>query len=157
MATRPHLRTWNGNHGKRLPIAHYECGYPIHVIVCTRARRAAFLASELATATFDLIVSSPCTMAACLMPDHLHWLVMAENEPFSALVGRFKSVSTRIAWRYGHDGKLWQRSYFDHVVRRSESCRRVAQYIVENPVRAGLVADWCEYPHSVLFEERCPF
>jgi REP element-mobilizing transposase RayT len=156
MVTRTCLRTWHGNHGKRLPRVCYEGGHPIHVIVCTRDRRPVFLAKDFATVTFELIASNPVTIAASLMPDHLHWLMAAEEESFSSLIGRFKSVSTRIAWCHGHDGKLWQRSYFDHIVRSSESCRRVAQYIVENPVRAGLVADWHEYPHSVFFEERCP-
>ncbi len=42
--------------------------------------------------------------------------------------------------------KVWQRSFFDHALRDEESLEAVARYIVSNPVRAGLVEDWRDYP-----------
>ncbi len=44
--------------------------------------------------------------------------------------------------------KLWQRSYYDHVVRRAESLEEICKYILENPVRKGLVENYREYPYS---------
>jgi hypothetical protein len=40
---------------------------------------------------------------------------------------------------------LWQREFFDHVLRSQESYDVKQQYVMENPVRAGLVQrpeDW---------------
>ena len=44
--------------------------------------------------------------------------------------------------------KLWQRYGFEHVLRDDELVLVVAKYILQNPVRAGLVVDPRDYPHS---------
>jgi hypothetical protein len=33
------------------------------------------------------------------------------------------------------NGRLWQRSYFEHVIRNEESLNRIRQYILDNPAR----------------------
>lgn len=43
---------------------------------------------------------------------------------------------------------IWQAGYFEHVLREDEDTRRVAGYILANPVRAGLVANPEDYPFS---------
>ncbi len=43
---------------------------------------------------------------------------------------------------------IWQAGYFEHVLREDEDTRRVAAYILDNPVRAGLAATPAEYPFS---------
>jgi len=35
-------------------------------------------------------------------------------------------------------GALWQREYYDHLIRDGSQLRRAIQYTAENPVRAGL-------------------
>lgn len=58
-------------------------------------------------------------------------------------------------WRVNGDGQsLWQRSYFDHRIRSSESFHEKCAYVIENPVRAGLVKDASEYPWSGSFAQR---
>jgi putative transposase len=87
---------------------------------------------------------SRCALYAyCLMPDHLHFLAAPASEDASVLdlLRRFKGISTRIAWRFGCTGRLWQPRYYDRVLRRDEAVERVAEYIIHNPVRAGLVAE----------------
>ena len=42
--------------------------------------------------------------------------------------------------------QVWQASYWDHIVRREEGLYKVLQYILMNPVRAGLVEDWWTFP-----------
>ena len=41
---------------------------------------------------------------------------------------------------------LWQRSYYDHVLRRPEELQPALEYILANPVRAGLVEEPGAYP-----------
>lgn len=43
---------------------------------------------------------------------------------------------------------MWQSGYYDHVLRNDEGSLGVMRYILENPVRAGLVAEVQEYPYS---------
>ena len=45
--------------------------------------------------------------------------------------------------------KLWQRGFYEHIIRKEENIADVAEYILNNPVRQGLVQDgeyyeWCE-------------
>jgi hypothetical protein len=42
-------------------------------------------------------------------------------------------------------GKVWQDESFDHVLRGDESLSSRTKYVLENPVRAGLVKDSGEY------------
>ena len=42
-------------------------------------------------------------------------------------------------------GQAWQRESFDRVLRREESTRAKVEYMILNPVRAGLVQSALEY------------
>ena len=77
----------------------------------------------------------------CLMPDHLHFLIRPRREGVSVLkfTDQFKGKTTNRSWRLGWGGKLWQQRYYDHIIRRDESLRAIAEYILANPVRASLV------------------
>jgi hypothetical protein len=48
----------------------------------------------------------------------------------------------------GFPSSLWHKSYHDHVVRSEEDLLQIAEYILGNPVRAGLVESAAEYPFS---------
>ena len=68
-----------------------------------------------------------------LMPDHLHALVGLPGEvELATLIGDYKRY---IASR---TGVKWQRNFFDHRLRKDESIREKGDYILMNPVRAGL-------------------
>jgi len=79
--------------------------------------------------------------AYCLMPDHLHVLIGPKEAGrwMLTFVDQFKGKSTRVSWAQGWRGKLWQPRSYDHLVRRSETLRAIAEYIIDNPVRKGLV------------------
>jgi putative transposase len=83
----------------------------------------------------------------CLMPDHLHFLVSPRQDGISALTftDQFKGMATNCSWTVGWRGKLWQPRYFDHIVRTEEDLWAIDDYILNNPVRKGLVEraeDW---------------
>ena len=48
----------------------------------------------------------------------------------------------------GVRGRVWQRRFYDHVVRDETDVRTKLVYLHNNPVRAGLVEDPVEYPWS---------
>lgn len=54
----------------------------------------------------------------------------------------------RSGWRFknetGH--RLWQEGYYDRVLREDDDPYGVIAYIVNNPIRAGLVASPADYP-----------
>ena len=50
----------------------------------------------------------------------------------------------RSARAMGHT--VWQANYFDHAVRQDEDMRKIARYIVANPLRANLVERLGDYP-----------
>jgi REP element-mobilizing transposase RayT len=43
---------------------------------------------------------------------------------------------------------MWQRSYWDRHARVDGDVQMMADYILEAPVRAGLCAQWWEWPFS---------
>jgi len=57
----------------------------------------------------------------------------------------FKQL-TSFRYKQANGIERWQKSYFDHVVRKDEDLARQAFYIADNPVRKGLVEDWRDYP-----------
>ena len=90
-------------------------------------------------------------LAYCFMPDHLHLLVEGSSgSDVPQFVRDFKQ-RTGYLYRRSNSAALWQKSYYDHVVRREEDIRQLARYIIANPVRATLVAAARDYPHSGSF------
>ncbi|MGB3565063.1 MAG: transposase [Thermoanaerobaculia bacterium] len=136
-----------------MPARSYPVGAPVHVNVSAFRRQPLFGKAELASIVFELVATHPQTIAACLMPDHLHWLI-ADAKEMVTCIGRLKSYSTTVAWQQGHGGRLWQRSFWDHVLRKDEDLSRVAQYIIENPVRKGIAQEALSYPYQVLRPHR---
>ena len=144
----------------RLPGADYTEPRAYFVTLCTFRRRPAFADVRLNRALIAHLsghakVHGVVLHAWCFMPDHCHLLVELPDEglSLSVWVGRFKSRSTLLAWALGLQGRLWQGRFHDHILRWEESIERVAEYIVHNPVRTGLVETWVEYPWSGLGEE----
>jgi REP element-mobilizing transposase RayT len=74
------------------------------------------------------------------MPDHFHALVGVgdSGKSLGEICGAFKSLTTRIFWQQAR-GRLWQRQFFDHIIRNEEEFFETRDYILMNPVRKGLV------------------
>jgi putative transposase len=89
-------------------------------------------------------------LAHCVMPDHVHILLEGRSE--SSDLRRFVKVAKQ---RAGYAARTtlgisltWQEGYYEHVLRSDESTKAVIRYILENPVRAGLVANAQDCPFS---------
>lgn len=86
--------------------------------------------------------------AHVVMPNHLHAVLeintsdASGRESLSDIVGAFKSLTSRIyvagvrdaGWP-AFDGRLWQRGFYDHVVRDDRDLERIREYIANNPAR----------------------
>jgi len=42
----------------------------------------------------------------------------------------------------------WQKGFFDHILRSGDSYSEKWEYVRDNPVRAGLVTAWSDWPFS---------
>ncbi|MCL6613548.1 MAG: transposase [Firmicutes bacterium] len=58
------------------------------------------------------------------------------HKPLGRIIGAFKTVSTkRINELRGTPGMvIWQRNYYEHIIRDEESLKRIRQYILDNPL-----------------------
>jgi putative transposase len=85
-------------------------------------------------------------LAYCFMPDHLHLLVEgSEGSDLAQLMKAFKQTSS-FDYKQRVGRLLWQRSYYDHILRGPDELRPAIEYILGNPVRAGLVENPRAYP-----------
>ena len=92
----------------------------------------------------------------CFMPDHVHMFALPQEhreQALSSLMRDWKSSSTQTLHQGGISGAIWQREFFDHLLRSDESMGNEWAYVVQNPVRAGLCAKNADYRYSGTPEE----
>jgi REP element-mobilizing transposase RayT len=141
----------------RRQLPHLQCAYKQHFVsFCTKHRwvlpqqvRQIVLECCLRDngAKFDLRV-------AVVMPDHVHMIftplvnqLAMEIHSLAEIMDAIKGASAhRINKILGRKGRVWQAESFDHVLRSSENLDAKIAYLLENPVRAGLVEEWADYP-----------
>ncbi|HEY6644024.1 REP-associated tyrosine transposase [Povalibacter sp.] len=82
------------------------------------------------------------TLACVVMPDHVHWLVrLVGSQSLSAVVRHVKGRSAHdLNARAQGAGPVWQKGFHDHAVRSDQSLEAIARYVIENPIRAGIVS-----------------
>ena len=88
------------------------------------------------------------TLCFVVMPDHVHWMLqLGQGAELSRCVQKAKALTTR-ALRMRRSGvdDVWQRGFHDRALRRDEDVRKVARYVIGNPLRAGLVEQIGDYP-----------
>lgn len=105
----------------------------------------------------------------CIMPNHVHILfdtslqlpcqseqLWTEKEleknyvQLDKMMRRIKGSSARyINFALGRTGeKLWQKDSYDHYVRNPREWQNIIHYIINNPVKAGLVKHWKDWPYT---------
>ncbi|HJT36357.1 MAG TPA: transposase [Pirellulales bacterium] len=154
------------------PQAYATTGYEYHFTVCARHQGQPFRNDRLAK---EVIASLLWTKTQynwllycyCLMPDHLHFVCRLTDRDIKFVnagprgwivegvldhLSRFKSYTTNKSWKFGLHGKLWQKSSYDRVLDLDWPFEEVAQYVLDNPVRKGLVHDWREWPYSKIVD-----
>ena len=86
-------------------------------------------------------------LAYCFMPDHVHLAAAGETNGSDgkAFIKAAKQYSGYYYAR-GRNGRLWERYSYDRVIRDDMELALTIGYLVENPVRAGLVSHPRDYP-----------
>lgn len=129
-----------------------KCWY--FLTICTQRRAPVFASAPFAKAITKYLLDAAAAEnfllhAWCVMPDHVHILVEGETMACQVFhfARRFKSESAHsYLRRFGR--QLWQRAFFDHILRPHESPEPFEWYIWLNPVRKGLCRNAAEYPWS---------
>ncbi len=84
-----------------------------------------------------------------IMPNHIHCIIILEHDapqvsdllPSGSVLGRIVGYlkyqsSKQINSIHNTPGEtIWQRNYYEHIIRNEEELRRVRQYIEDNPAR----------------------
>ncbi|MEY2497074.1 MAG: REP-associated tyrosine transposase [Verrucomicrobiota bacterium] len=84
-----------------------------------------------------------------IMPDHLHLFVCGPDHfALGRWVGMLKQCLEKQIVRGEIAGSVWQRRFFDHVLRSDESYAQKWNYVRDNPVRAGLVTNADAWPYA---------
>jgi putative transposase len=127
------------------------------ITVCCENRKPVFLNTRSATWIVDVLRTEAflhqfLVDAYCVMPDHFHFLAFGKAPTSNALV-LVKSFKQKTAYVYQRKTgtRLWQKNYYDHVLRAHEDSKHVAAYIWMNPVRKGLCKNFDDYPFSGSF------
>ena len=142
----------------------YSTARPYFITICTAQKREYFIDEEMNSKIIKCLReekerSGFSVFVYCLMPDHLHLLISPPGDGVnvSEFVGRFKGKTTYLAWPFDVRGKLWQGRFYDHVVRKKEDMKRIAEYILNNPVRQGIVKKWEDYKYCGLLDKWRPY
>ncbi|GAA3986501.1 REP-associated tyrosine transposase [Hymenobacter antarcticus] len=90
-------------------------------------------------------------LAYCLMPNHVHIVVALpeSGRPLARILqGLKRYTALEINRQRSETGQVWQRESYDHRVRNDQELRNIIAYTLNNPVKAGLVAEWQHWPYS---------
>jgi putative transposase len=121
---------------------------------CTHNRDRIFISKEPVDIVREQILCAAdeeqfAIVVYCFMPDHIHLLAEGESETADGrrLIARAKQFS---GFYYSKRFRkpLWQRYGYERVLRTEEDTLGVAKYILENPVRGGLVQSPQDYEFS---------
>ena len=133
----------------------YSSAGAYFVTSCTHRRAWLFEHSRLCTLAKEVWMELPerfsCVQldAFVVMPNHIHGIIylldLEETDQartdLNAIIGAFKSIiAVRwLAWICENDpnrsGRIWQRGYYERIIRNERQLNAVRHYIEDNPRR----------------------
>jgi REP element-mobilizing transposase RayT len=89
-------------------------------------------------------------LAYVLMPNHLHlFFRLVDGRLTKTMIGFKRWTGREAADLLDRSGeRFWQREWFDHWSRSALQDERIVEYIRQNPVKAGLVDDYRNWPYG---------
>lgn len=138
----------------RLKGHNYTSQHIYFITTCTHSHKQIFKNNSAAqNALRNVFESAKKTsieiLVVCIMPDHIHFLLRPIGQ-FSTddFMRNFKGKTAHLLIKSGFKSPVWQRSYYDHIVRKEENINELISYILYNPVRKELVDSFEKYPWS---------
>jgi putative transposase len=151
-------KTYTRRNTNRLPSYNYRSNGAYFITICTAKRQQVLEIPIIRTAVLEKWQQLPQRFtgvrldAFVIMPDHVHgllWLDGSKKETptLGTLIGAFKGWVT-ITWRHYHKdanipclNHLWQRDYYEHVIRNEDDLELTREYILNNPLKALLIQE----------------
>ena len=135
----------------RLNLNSYSGFVKCSFTLCIKNRVNIFI-DEAIVSTFVEILKESIKKYECknyiylFMPDHLHLILegISENSDLWGAVKYFKQ-KTGYWFSRNCNNVRWQKDFYDHILRKEEDLRKHIRYILDNPVRKGLVENWENY------------
>lgn len=130
-----------------------ESGFYYFLTTITKNRSPLFLNNNTGRIVLDSLQwlddnDRMSLIAAVVMPDHVHIIAELKKDSLAGLMHSFKSyTANEINKSLGEKGNVWERQYYESVIRDEASLLRVVKYCLENPVRKGLVEDFRDYKY----------
>lgn len=138
----------------------------------TYQRRYLFTDSYARSKLYDTIMHvmtyHPFTLVAyCILPDHMHmiWTLPEGDSDYSMRIGLIKTkfsklyrltngsqIEPNISRVNRREAAIWQRRFWEHMIRDEQDLERHINYIHYNPVKHGLVNNVIDWPNSSFSE-----
>ena len=141
-----------------MPLTRLRDVYPdrpiFFITACTHERRWILDNDDVQTGFLDFALNAEVRGVAVgryvLMPDHIHLFAAftPESPSLSLWIKSLKNGLSRALRSRDVPAPHWQKGFFDHLIRSSESYSAKWEYVRENPVRAGLVTASEEWPYQ---------
>jgi len=131
---------------------------PLFFVTCCTYRRRPILArGEVHAALIDFATRAHADFGIAvgryvILPDHIHLFVAGPDDfNLGKWVGTLKRVLGRAIAMDRSQDPIWQRGFFDHLLRSEESYAQKRDYVRGNPVRAQLVEKVEDWPYAGEF------
>jgi putative transposase len=144
-----HHDCWMPEVPPRLDIIFQKYDPPLYFVTFNTHRRKRFLANTRVHQRFVEFARAGEKRGTAvgryvIMPDHIHFFVSNNSE--TDLSQWVRLLKRRVSEAIESPPPHWQKGFFDHLVRNSESHSEKWEYVWQNPVRAGLVEEAEDWP-----------
>jgi putative transposase len=97
--------------------------------------------------------------AYCLMSNHVHILFTLKKDApvlYKIMQDLKKFTGLHCNRQLNRSGAFWEEEYYDHIVRDQREFERTVRYILQNPVKAGMVSDWQDWTWTYVHRDAVP-
>ena len=132
------------------PIERHNEPIIIFLTVCSKGKRPIFAFPDVVEGIVTAWQQATTWLVGryVIMPNHIHLFCapgLFPHEPLKQWVRYWKNHASK-NWPRPNEHPIWQRDFWDTQLRRQESYGAKWQYVMQNPVRAGLVKDADVWP-----------
>jgi len=129
---------------------------PCSITICTKDKLSVFRNKRFVKICMELLYylaekEKIKLYAYCFMPDHIHLVISVQgNKSIIDFIRKLKSTSVIKSRQFGFEGRIYQNRFYDHFIRKEDGLNKTIMYVLNNPVRKGLVDNWEDFPYSGL-------